>query len=156
MKNVEIKNLKDGEIVRLNENLKVTPFSVPHRDEFSETVGFEIAGENKTAVFIPDIDKWSKWKQDLKEIIKRVDYAFLDATFYKNGEIASRDMSEIPHPFVEETIKLLEDLPAKEKAKVIFIHFNHTNPLIKKDSKECREVLRKGFRVADEGMILEL
>ena len=70
------------------------PFLVPHRDEFSETVGFEIKGENKTAVFIPDIDKWSKWNSDLKELIKRVDYAFLDATFYKNGEIPSRDMSE--------------------------------------------------------------
>ena len=156
LKNIEIKNLKDGEIVQLNENLRVTPFLVPHRDEFSETVGFEIAGKNKTAVFIPDIDKWSKWNGDLKELIGRVDYAFLDATFYKNGEIPNRDMSEIPHPFVEETIKLLKDLSAKDKAKVIFIHFNHTNPLIRKNSKERREVLRKGFRVADEGMILEL
>ena len=156
LKNIGIKHLKDGEIVRLNDNLKVTPFLVPHRDEFSETVGFEIAGANKSAVFIPDIDKWSKWKQDLKELIKRVDYAFLDATFYKNGEIPNRDMSEIPHPFVEETLELLKDLPAREKAKVIFIHFNHTNPLIKKTAKERREVLRKGFRVADEGMILEL
>ena len=55
-----------------------------------------------------------------------------------------------------ETMKLLEDLPASEKAKVIFIHFNHTNPLIRKNSKERREVLRKGFRIADEGMILDL
>lgn len=156
LKNIEIKNLKDGETVSLNENLKVTPFLVPHRDEFSETVGFEISGKNKTAVFIPDIDKWSKWKGDLKELIKRVDYAFLDATFYKNGEIPNRDMSEIPHPFVEETIELLKDLPAKDKAKVIFIHFNHTNPLIKKNSTERRETLRKGFRAADEGMIFDL
>ncbi len=156
LENIEIKNLKDGEAIKLNENLKVTPFLVPHRDEFSETVGFEIKGKNKTAVFIPDIDKWSKWKQDLKELIKRVDYALLDATFYKNGEIPNRDMSEIPHPFVEETIELLRDLPAADKAKVIFIHFNHTNPLIRKNSRERREVLRKGFRVADEGMILDL
>ena len=156
LKNIEIKQIKDGKSIRLNENLRVMPFLVPHRDEFSETVGFEIAGKNKTAVFIPDIDKWSKWKRDLKELIKRVDYAFLDATFYKNGEIPNRDMSEIPHPFVEETIKLLEDLSAKDKAKVIFIHFNHTNLLIKKNSKERREVLRKGFRVADEGMIFDL
>jgi pyrroloquinoline quinone biosynthesis protein B len=156
LKNIEIKNLKDGEIIRLNENLKVTPFLVPHRDEFSETVGFEIKGKNKTAVFIPDIDKWSKWNSDLKELIKRVDYAFLDATFYKNGEIPNRDMSEIPHPFVEETMKLLEDLPIEEKTKIIFIHFNHTNPLLKKNSKQRREVLRKGFRAADEGMIFDL
>ncbi len=156
LKNIELRKLKMDEAVALNENLKVTPFLVPHRDEFSETVGFEIAGTNKIAVFIPDIDKWSKWNQDLKELIKRVDYALLDATFYKNGEIPTRDISEIPHPFVEETIVLLKDLPAKEKAKVFFIHFNHTNPLIKKNSQERREVLRKGFRFADEGIILDL
>jgi pyrroloquinoline quinone biosynthesis protein B len=156
LKNIELRKLKADEAITLNENLKVTPFLVPHRDEFTETVGFEIAGRNKTVVFIPDIDKWSKWNRDLKELIKWVDYALLDATFYKNGEIPNRDMSEIPHPFVEETIELLKNLSAAEKAKVIFIHFNHTNPLIKKTSAERREVLRKGFRVADEGMILDL
>ena len=156
LKNIELRPSKSDEEIRLNENLNVTPFLVPHRDEFTETVGFEISGRNKTAVFIPDIDKWSKWNRDLKELIKRVDYALLDATFYKNGEIPNRAMSEIPHPFVEETIKLLEDLPAKEKAKVIFIHFNHTNPLIRKNSAERRDVLRKGFKVADEGLILNL
>ena len=156
LKNIEIRKLKNEEIIALNENLKVKPFLVPHRDEFSETVGFEIAGRNKTAVFIPDIDKWSKWNRDLKELIKQADYALVDATFYKNGEIPNRDMSEIPHPFVEETIKLLEDLPAGEKAKVIFIHFNHTNPLVRKNSRERRDVLQKGFRIADEGMILDL
>ena len=156
LKNIEIRKLKADEAIRLNENLKVTPFLVPHRDEFTETVGFEIAGKNKTVVFIPDIDKWSKWNRDLRELIKRVDYALVDATFYRNGEIPNRDMSEIPHPFVDETMRLLEDLPAGEKAKVIFIHFNHTNPLIRKNSRERREVLRKGFRVADEGTILDL
>ena len=156
LKNIELRKLKAGAAVTLNENLKVTSFLVPHRDEFTETVGFEIAGKRKTAVFIPDIDKWSKWNRDLKQLIKRVDYALLDATFYKNGEIPNRDMSEIPHPFVEETIELLKDLSAEEKAKVIFIHFNHTNPLIKKTSAERREILRKGFRVAEEGMMLNL
>ena len=156
LKNIEIKKLKADEAIRLNENLTVKPFLVPHRDEFTETVGFKIAGRNKTAVFIPDIDKWSKWSGDLKDLIKLVDYALVDATFYKNGEIPNRDMSEIPHPFVEETMRILENLPAAEKAKVIFIHFNHTNPLIRKNSRARREVLRKGFRIADEGMILDL
>ncbi len=156
LKNIELRQMKDEEPISLSSNLKVTPFIVPHRDEFSETVGFEIAGQNKTAVFIPDIDKWNKWDKDLKELVKRVDYVLIDATFYKNGEIPNRDMSEIPHPFVEESIEILKDLPKQDKAKVIFIHFNHTNPLIMKNSKESREVMKKGFRVATEGLILEL
>lgn len=156
LKNIELRPIKSDEEIELNENLKVTPFLVPHRDEFTETIGFEIVGRNKTAVFIPDIDKWSKWSGDLKKLIKRVDYALIDATFYKNGEIPNRDISEIPHPFVEETIKFLDDLPAKEKAKVIFIHFNHTNPLIRKNNPQRREVLQEGFKVAHEGLILKL
>lgn len=154
LKNIELKKLADKESVSLNARLKVTPFLVPHRDEFSETVGFEIAGADKTAVFIPDIDKWSKWETDLRELVKRVDHVLIDATFYRNGEIPNRDMAEIPHPFVEETIALLKDLPAKDRAKVIFIHFNHTNPLLRKNSAERREVIKEGFRVADEGLIL--
>ena len=155
LENIELRKLKNEESILLNPNLKVTPFEVPHRDEFTETVGFEISGQKKTAVFIPDIDKWNKWEKDLKEIVKRVDYVLIDATFYKNGEIPNRNMSQIPHPFVEESILLLKDLSAKDKAKVIFIHFNHTNPLIN-DSPEKREVLRQGFRVAEESIILEL
>lgn len=155
LENIKLHQLKDEKAVSLNKNLRVTPFLVPHRDEFTETVGFEIRGQNKTAVFIPDIDKWSRWKKSLPEVVRESDYILIDATFYKNGEIPNRDMSEIPHPFVEESISLLKDLPTKDKAKVIFIHFNHTNPLIN-DSPEKREVLRQGFRVAEEKMVLGL
>ena len=35
--------------------------------------------------------------------------------------------------------------------KIIFTHFNHTNPLIDESSKEHEEVLSKGFRIAKEG-----
>lgn len=155
LQNIQLKPLADGQAIALNPRLTITPFRVPHRDEFTETVGFEIRGAHKKAVFIPDIDKWSKWPQSLPEVIKNADYVLLDATFYRNGEIA-RDMAEVPHPFVEETIKLLQALPAAQRAKVYFIHFNHTNPLLNPASPERAEVLRQGFRVADEGLELGL
>ena len=155
-KNINFQNLTANKSLALNTTISIRPFLVPHRDEFSETVGYEIISQTKRAVFIPDIDKWSKWNVDLRELIRRVDYALVDGTFYKNGELPNRDVSEVPHPFIEESMKLLEGLPAKEKAKVIFIHFNHTNPLIRKTSAERKEVLQKGFRIADEGLILAL
>jgi pyrroloquinoline quinone biosynthesis protein B len=155
LKNIELRPLVAGQQVILNPKLKVTPLLVPHRDEFTETVGFEIQGAHKKAVFIPDIDKWSKWPTSLPEVIKHADYVLLDATFYRNGEIP-RDMAEVPHPFVEETMKLLADLPAAERAKVYFIHFNHTNPLLNPASPERQQVLRQGFRVAEEGLELAL
>ena len=62
-------------------NIEITPLQVPHRDEYSETVGYQIEGPNKTAVFIPDIDKWHEWEEDITEKITLVDYAFIDGTF---------------------------------------------------------------------------
>jgi pyrroloquinoline quinone biosynthesis protein B len=136
--------------------LKVTPFLVPHRDEYSETVGFRIDGPNKSAIFIPDINKWSQWKTDLSELVKSVDYALIDATFYADGELPGRDMSKIPHPYVVESMDILENLADADRDKVWFIHMNHTNPLLDAGSKETREVQSRGFHVAVEGLRLVL
>ena len=79
----------------------------------------------------------------------------LDATFYEDGELPNRNMSEIPHPFVAETISLFAPLPESEKRKVKFIHFNHTNPLIF-EGPEREQVKKLGYAVATEGERIEL
>lgn len=155
LKNIKISPMVNKQAVQLNERLKVTPILVPHRDEFSETVGFLIESEHKSLLFIPDIDKWEQWNESITDWIKRVDYALLDATFYANSEIPGRDMSEIPHPFVEESMALFESLSAEDKAKVYFIHFNHTNLLLLIDSEETKTVLDAGFKVTRQGQLLE-
>lgn len=148
LENIKIHNLSDQEKIILNERISITPILVPHRDEFSETIGFKIEGPERSILFIPDIDKWHVWEKDIVQLISEVDVAFLDGTFYRNGEIFGRDMSEIPHPFVVETMKLFQSAPPTEKAKVHFIHLNHTNPLINPDSKESTEVLDFGYNIA--------
>ena len=65
-------------------------------------------------------------------------------------------MSKILHPFVSESMELLEDLTEEEKARVIFIHMNHTNPLLIDGSPAQMEVEARGFRFAHEGLKLEL
>tara|TARA_R110001606_G_scaffold379966_2_gene540246 strand:- start:5382 stop:6335 length:954 start_codon:yes stop_codon:yes gene_type:complete len=155
LQNIALQKLQKDSTIVLNNNLKVTPFLVPHRDEFSETVGYKIEGTNKTALFIPDIDKWYKWKKNIIEEVKKVDYAFLDASFLKDGEI-SRPMSEIPHPFTSETVALFKNESLTTKNKVIFIHFNHTNPTLQENSKERKEIEKLGFRFASEGNNYEL
>ncbi len=134
----------------------VIPFLVPHRDEYSETVGFRIEGPNKTALFIPDIDKWEDWDTDIVQLITEVDYALLDATFYADGELGNRDMSQIPHPFASESMALFENLSAADKSKVWFIHLNHTNPLLNADSEESQFVREQGYNIATEGVKLPL
>ncbi len=156
IKNISLQNLADKEKTQIAKNLSVEPFLVPHRDEFSETVGFRIAdGGGKSLIFIPDIDKWQKWSAKLEELVKANDYLLLDGTFYADGEI-NRPMSEVPHPFVSETMELLKDLPAKEKSKVFFIHFNHSNPLIQGDRKIVNELKTKGFNTTFQGQKFDL
>lgn len=154
-KNIELKEMKNDSLFELGNNLKVTPILVPHRDEFSETVGYRIEGKNKTALFIPDIDKWEKWERNIIEEVKKVDYAFLDASFFRDGEI-DRDMSKIPHPFTTETTTLFENESMETKNKVHFIHFNHSNPTIKDSHRLKDSIINLGFRFAKQGDIYNL
>ncbi|WP_020534116.1 MBL fold metallo-hydrolase [Lewinella cohaerens] len=154
--NIALQPLKSDSTLVLNGQLKVTPVQVPHRDEYSETVGFRVEGPGKSLLFIPDIDKWDRWHRSLSEEIAAVDIAFLDATFFADGELPNRDMSKIPHPFVSETMDLLGGLPSTERQKVHFIHLNHTNPLLQTKSPARQEVAERGFQVAFEGQRVEL
>ncbi|KGL58939.1 coenzyme PQQ synthesis protein B [Polaribacter sp. Hel1_85] len=150
LKNIELQNLQHDATIVLNNKLKVTPFLVPHRDEFSETVGYKIEGTKKSALFIPDIDKWHKWNRNIIEEVKKVDYAFVDATFLNQKEV-KRAMTEVPHPFIEETVSLFKNESLATKNKAIFIHFNHTNPTLQKNSIERQSIENLGFRFANEG-----
>ncbi|WP_297760259.1 MBL fold metallo-hydrolase [uncultured Muriicola sp.] len=146
--NIVLKALEANKGIKLSSSLTVTPFLVPHRDEYSETVGFLIEGPDKKVLFIPDIDKWARWEKSIVRAISEVDYAFIDATFYDEKEINNRDISEIPHPFVIESMALFNDLTSAEKGKIYFTHFNHTNPLLTPESEEYKDVVSKGFHVA--------
>jgi pyrroloquinoline quinone biosynthesis protein B len=155
LKNIVLRELKKDSTIVLNKRISVTPIQVPHRDEFSETVGYVIHSNSKKVLFVPDIDKWSKWETSIVDYIKVVDIALLDATFFKQGEI-NRDMSEVPHPFVTESMALFQNLSEEDKNKVHFIHFNHTNPLLIDGSEAQHQVLKNGFKIAKQEMIIEL
>jgi pyrroloquinoline quinone biosynthesis protein B len=145
-----IKSIQNETDVVLTNQLTVTPFIVPHRDEFSETIGYKFQGQKKSALFIPDINKWSLWNKDLVDEVKKVDYAFIDATFASAMEI-NRPIEDIPHPLVSETVRLFYKAARSEITKVIFIHFNHTNALINENNKERLSYEKLGFRFAKEG-----
>ena len=152
LNNIKLQRIFNNEKVILHNNLSFTPILVPHRDEYSETVGYIIEGNRKKALYIPDIDKWAKWSISITEMIKNVDYAFLDGTFFDEKEINNRDISEIPHPFIIESLELFNNLKNIDKAKVYFIHLNHTNPVLNKNSEEYKRVILSGFNVAEPGM----
>jgi len=153
LNNISLQPMKADSAVFLTAQLSITSWKVPHRDEYSETAGLVIRHGNQKILFIPDIDKWEKWDRDINELVSDFSAVLIDGTFYKNGELPGRDMAEVPHPFVEETAKKLAGLPDSSRSKIHFIHFNHTNPLIRKTSKQKDQVRAAGFNVAEEGMI---
>ncbi len=156
LKNIILQPLSNNQQIALTSNIKVTPFIVPHRDEYSETVGYIIEGPAVKVLFIPDIDKWEKWPTGIIKAIAGVDYAFIDGTFYDANEIDNRNMADIPHPFIIESMDLFKNLPAKEKNKIYFIHFNHTNPVLSSSSEQTKKVNDKGFHIARMNEIIKL
>ena len=156
LNNIKINNINHQEEIKLSNNLSITPFLVPHRDEFSETVGFKINGPKKSVLFIPDIDKWGKWNKNLIQEIKNADLALLDGTFYDSKEVNNRNISEIPHPFIVETMALFKEEKNSEKSKINFIHFNHTNPLLDSNSAAYKRVKESGFNTAEFKDVINL
>lgn len=150
--NIQLNKLNNNEAIALNDKIRVVPIQVPHRDEYSETVGYSIQGPKKKVLFIPDIDKWATWEKDIIQMVKEHDYAFIDGTFYSGDELKQRDLTKIPHPFVIETMELFSNQDAGFKNKVWFIHFNHTNPMLNKYTDIYKNVITKGFHIAEFGM----
>lgn len=141
---------------------RYTLIPIPHRDEQSDTHAILISGPNKALLFLPDQDSWSQtldlygsegvksWLMDLG-----VDVALIDGTFWDGNELPGRDLSRIPHPSVSES---LSRIGAKEEGdpEIIFIHLNHSNPLIDEQSPETREVESMGWAVARQSSVIDL
>jgi len=150
LNNIVLQAINPDQKIVLSASLSVTAFTVPHRDEFSETAGFKINSGGKSYLFIPDIDKWNLWNRNIIDEVKNVDLAFLDATFYSMDELKSRNIQEVPHPTVKETMDLFLNESKACKSKIVFIHMNHTNPLIW-SKRYQKEVLNEGFKIGVQG-----
>ncbi len=157
LKNVTLIQLDTANTLELEKGILINTFTVPHRDEFSETAGFRMSfrmdyGNDslKSYLFIPDIDKWKKWDKNIIEEVKKVTYAFVDATFNEITELKNRKVEEVPHPFLSETMDLFNNESKETKAKLQFIHFNHTNPVMW-DKTAKQKVLEQGFNLAEQG-----
>jgi pyrroloquinoline quinone biosynthesis protein B len=156
--NIELRGMKADEPVLLP-GFTVTPLLVPHRQEFSEVVGFRIEAAAAKILFIPDIDSWTQWDEAgmrIEDEIAQVDVAYLDGTFFANGEIPGRDMSGFPHPFIRASLDRFARLPATERAKIRFIHLNHSNQALWPGTAERQAIQAAGMRVAEQGERVEL
>jgi len=158
LRNVVPVKLTPGEPFALDEQLSVTAVTVPHRDEFADTVGYLINGPRRRILYVPDTDGWQHWETPLGEWLdsQRVDVAVVDATFFSMDELPGRDVSAIGHPLVVDTIELLKGRVSDGSLSVFLTHFNHSNPLLDADGGRRRQVEAAGFQVLDDGDELPL
>ncbi len=156
--NIELQILSPGTAVRLAAGVEVAALPVPHRDEYSDTVGFLIRGPAERVLYVPDTDSWEAWDPTLPEVLQRegVTVALLDATFFDAHELPGRDPASIGHPLVRATMELLQPLVAGGRLRVLLTHMNPSNPLLEPDSPARLEVERRGFEVLADGQEIPL
>ncbi len=153
--NINLVQLSDKGYESLD-GVVIKPFNVPHRNELSETVGFQIKGKGKSVIYLPDIDSWDGWENKLLDLIQSNDILFLDGTFFSKDELKLRDISKIPHPSITDTMDRLSNLDSELKKKIHFIHFNHTNEVLKEGSDAANSVIKNGFLLSKEGESFEI
>ncbi len=153
---IDLRELVPGVEIALTESLRLTPLLVPHRDEYSDTVGFLVSGPRRRLLYVPDTDRWETWDPPLLERLAGVDVAILDGTFYSTDELPGRSVGEIGHPLMRVTMDLLADRVASGQLEVHFTHLNHSNPALTPASPAGAEIRGRGFRILEEGLELPL
>jgi len=139
---------------QLTENISFRAVEVEHRNEHADTAGFIVKAKDQSFFYLPDFDSWSSFADRFIKILKEVDYAFIDGTFFDRkelGELRGRELSQVPHPPILESMELLADLDAAEKQKIYFTHFNHTNRIFDQDGIKKKLIKKNGFNILESG-----
>jgi pyrroloquinoline quinone biosynthesis protein B len=156
LENIALQTVSPEEPSSLSPQIVFTPVLVPHRDEFSDTVGYIIAGPKKKLLYIPDIQNWKVWDRSILEEVGKVDYAILDGTFCSPDELPGRDLSKIGHPFITDSMDILAPEAKSGRCKIFFTHLNHTNRALDPGGPEEQQIAKRGFRLASDGLEIPL
>lgn len=134
--------------IELTPRLRIVPFEVVHRPEYSDTLGFVIEGPSRRAMFVPDADVWDGWRTPFEQLLRSVDVALIDGSFYSHDELGHRAQGDVPHPPVMTSVDRLAEMAGRPEIR--FIHLNHTNPLWDPQAPQ-HATLPEGFHVARTG-----
>lgn len=144
--NLRVNEIEDGDEIDIQGGV-IEVMEVEHSALSTDTIAFKIRGEEKTVYYLSDIDEWSP---AVKEAIQEADIAIIDGTFWSRDEIDRYE--EVPHPPIRETMDLMENYTTE----IYFTHMNHTNPVLREDSEERKELEERGFGVVEEGTTFEI
>lgn len=151
-KNILAKTISPGQRFSVTSQISILALQVPHRDEYSDTLGFQIKGPNRSLLYIPDIHNWKIWDRSVVEEVQKVDIALLDGTFFSPEELPSRDLSSIGHPFILDSMKILSDIAQDGKTQIFFTHLNHSNLALDPDGDARKIIKKNAFALAEDGI----
>lgn len=137
---------------RIDEDLEVQLWRVPHRDEFADTVGFVFRGPRGTLLFLPDIDHWGRWGRGAPGSVREVDVALIDGAFWSLDELPGRAIEDVPHPPITHSMDVFQPVVDAGATRVLFTHLNNSNPALDDGGPEQAEIRRRGYEVAREGL----
>lgn len=97
----------------------------------------------------------------VRSLADGADLLLFDGTFWSDDEMAhvglsdrsALQMGHIPVGGPEGSLRDLANLGAR---RVVLVHINNTNPILRPSSDECRQVKAAGVEVAEDGMELAL
>jgi pyrroloquinoline quinone biosynthesis protein B len=151
LRNIAPVEVAPGASVDLGEGVTVIPVAVPHRDEYTDTVGFLIRGPRRQVLYAPDTDGWDAWDPPVTDRLATLDVAILDGTFFSADELLDRDLASIGHPLIVDSMGLLAPVVAAGATRVCFTHLNHSNPAVIPGGPAAREIAARGFCVLEDG-----
>jgi pyrroloquinoline quinone biosynthesis protein B len=154
--------LKENRELTLLGGLKVKGFEIPHTTVLkdgqrfpSTTYAYEVRYDDKRLIYAPDLGKFT---QDFLKRLDGADIFIMDATFWWDDELdrisgipaTSYKLGHVPQV---ESIEILRDLDID---RVIYTHFNHTNPVLDPKQSYQRIVIDAGQEIAYDGMNIKL
>ncbi len=154
--NVVLHPLDPGRPLLAGSGVEILPLRVPHRREFTDTVGFLIRGPRQRVLYVPDTDGWDDWEPPLESWLDDVDVALLDGTFHSADELPGRDLDTIGHPLITSTMDRLERRVRDGGLRVYFTHLNHSNLALDAESGARTALRQRGFDLLADGQRLPL
>ena len=119
------------------------------------SIGIELATDSRRAIFMPSC---ADITLDILRALEGADALFFDGTLCVDDEMirsgeGTKTARRMGHVSMDIAISRLRDVKAKRR---YFIHVNNTNPVLNRASDERRVIEKSGWKIAEDGMRIEL
>jgi pyrroloquinoline quinone biosynthesis protein B len=159
-----------GQPYPLPGNLQAEFFAVPGKaplydeaddpqmmSETAGTMGVELCAGGARLAYVPGA---AAVTADMRQRLTRADVVLFDGTLFRDDEMIAtktgsktgRRMGHMPIDGAGGSLEALAGL----RARRIFVHINNTNPILVEGSPERAHVTRRGWEVAEDGLVIAL